>query len=130
MKRHRLTDYLAKRLAPSLSALVAGGSRAAMVQKAEAYLAILLGKGAATGWALEAEIAAAQSTIHTETPVLLDIGTKTGEGAAQRSNRNPPPHAFYERFVLSLCHRRVVQHRSRCYMLMPQIAQRHGTIAL
>ncbi|MCC6937630.1 MAG: FkbM family methyltransferase [Flavobacteriales bacterium] len=72
-------DGLAKNLAGPLSRLVANRRTALLSQWAETYLGVLLGKGAGTGWAIAAEVTAARSVIHTDEPVLFDVGAHLGE---------------------------------------------------
>ncbi|MCO6456586.1 MAG: FkbM family methyltransferase [Pirellulaceae bacterium] len=85
MQLHRptLLNRLAKGLARPLSRLVAGRVIADGARAAEAYWCILLGKGAGTGWALDAEIRAAANCIRTPRPVLLDVGANTGQWSAE-----------------------------------------------
>jgi FkbM family methyltransferase len=70
---------LAKRLAKPLSRIVGCAPLLRASRYADAYFNVLMGKGSGTGWDLAEEVAAAVSTLHTETPRVLDIGANKGE---------------------------------------------------
>lgn len=72
-------NRLGKALAKPLSRVLCNSMTENYVSLAESYLGILLGKGAGTGWALDAEIQGALSMIRSETPVLFDVGANVGE---------------------------------------------------
>jgi FkbM family methyltransferase len=61
----------------------------------EAYLGILLGKGAGSGWGLDTEIDAALSTIHVSEPLIFDVGANCGLWSLEMQARLPDA-----RFVL------------------------------
>lgn len=75
-------NRVGKKLAGPLSHVVANSATEGVSKLAEAYLSILLGKGAGTGWALDAEIAAAKAVISAEEPVIFDVGANNGEWAS------------------------------------------------
>jgi FkbM family methyltransferase len=81
MKPHEqgILNQIGKTLASPLSQLVANAATEDLARLFEAYWCILLGKGAGTGWALNAEINAAKSVIHTSHPVIFDVGANNGE---------------------------------------------------
>jgi len=72
-------NKIGKILAKPLSCLVANSRMERFSRFAELYWCILLGKGAGTGWAMEAEIKAAKSAIRRSAPVIFDVGANTGE---------------------------------------------------
>lgn len=96
MKPHEQTilNKVGKRLAKSLSYLVANSMTESYARLAEAYWCVLLGKGAGTGWALDAEIDAAASTIMRPAPVILDVGANVGEWSFQIQRRYPQASLF------------------------------------
>lgn len=71
-------NKLGKTLAVPLSRLLANSKTENLIRLFEAYLAILLGKGAGTGWALQAEVSAAKHFIKTSTPLVFDVGANNG----------------------------------------------------
>ncbi len=81
MKPHEkgLFNQIGKTLARPLSQLVANPATEDLARLFEVYWCILLGKGAGTGWALDAEINAAKSVIKTPCPVIFDLGANKGE---------------------------------------------------
>jgi len=81
MKPHDkgLLNTLGKAAAKPLSCLVANSIVEGFSRLAEAYWCVLLGKGAGTGWAMDAEITAAKKTIKNSSPVIFDIGAYIGE---------------------------------------------------
>lgn len=96
MKPHEQTIFnsVGKLLAPHLSRVVASSRVAGLSQLADTYLCILLGKGAGSGWALDAEIRAALRLIHNPLPVIFDVGANTGEWAARMHTRIPKARIF------------------------------------
>lgn len=81
MKLHEpgIFNQIGKKLASPLSQLVANAATEDLARLLEAYWCILLGKGAGTGWALDAEINAAKSVINKSCPVIFDVGANNGE---------------------------------------------------
>lgn len=96
MKFHQLTlvNRAAKMLAGPLSHLVANPATRGLSRLLETYLSILLGKGAGTGWAMDAEIRAARVSIHRAVPVVLDVGANTGEWSARLLQYFPQARLF------------------------------------
>ena len=74
-----LFNKVGKLLAPPLSFIVANSVTAKFTTLVEAYLSILLGKGAGTGWAIDAEIAAVKLAINRSNAILFDVGANRGE---------------------------------------------------
>lgn len=96
MKPHEqgLLNQIGKVLAKSLSAL-AGNRRAAdALRNVDAYVCILLGKGAGTGWAIDAETSAARRFIRRPDPVLFDIGANAGNWSALMTTTYPAARVF------------------------------------
>lgn len=87
-------NRVGKRLAGPLSRVVANSATKGVSRLAEAYLSILLGKGAGTGWALDAEIAAAKAVIAAEEPVIFDVGANSGEWASLMHEVFPKSRIF------------------------------------
>ena len=85
MKVHHpsLLNYAAKAAARPLSWLIANRMMETPSRLAEAYWCVLLGKGAGTGWAMDAEIRAAVRLIDRPDPIVLDVGANTGEWSAR-----------------------------------------------
>lgn len=81
MKPHEknLITSLGKRLAGPLSKVLVSSWTEEHARLVEMYLSVLLGKGAGTGWGMDAENAAAAATIRTAQPVLFDVGANRGE---------------------------------------------------
>ncbi|GAB1354375.1 FkbM family methyltransferase [Erysipelotrichia bacterium] len=81
MKLHKQTiiNKAAKILARPLSILVGNPFTEKVARAFEAYWCALLGKGAGTGWAMDAEISAARWAIRNQQPVLFDVGANCGE---------------------------------------------------
>ena len=78
-----LLNKIAKIMAPPLSLIVANPLTERLSRTIEAYWCILLGKGAGTGWAMNAEISAARWAIRDVEPVILDVGANQGEWSAR-----------------------------------------------
>ncbi len=85
MKLHKQTilSKVAKILARPLSLLVGNSFTGKVARAFEAYWCILLGKGAGTGWAMDAEISAARWAIRNPQPVIFDVGANFGEWSAK-----------------------------------------------
>jgi FkbM family methyltransferase len=81
MQVHEQTIFnrIGKTLAEPLSLVVANSRTEGFARLMEAYWCILLGKGAGTGWAIEAEINAAKSVINHSSPIIFDVGANNGE---------------------------------------------------
>lgn len=75
-------NRLGKKVARPLSHLLANSRTERISSLADAYLCILLGKGAGSGWALDAEVRAASSRVRHPSPVIFDVGANTGEWSA------------------------------------------------
>lgn len=96
MKPHErgVLNTLGKACARPLSLLVANAMTENVARLVEIYWCILLGKGAGTGWAFEAEIKAAQSVIKTSSPILFDIGANQGYWSLLLSQIFPQARIF------------------------------------
>ncbi len=81
MKPHEqgIFNQIGKTLARPLSQLVVNAVTEDWARLFEAYWCILLGKGAGSGWALDAEINAAKSVIQNSSPIIFDVGANNGE---------------------------------------------------
>lgn len=79
-------NWSAKKLAKQLSLLVASPMFVNLSKLMEAYWCILLGKGAGTGWAFEAETKCAADVIASASasvsPVIFDVGANNGDWSA------------------------------------------------
>ena len=67
-----LFNKVGKLLAAPLSFILANSVTANFTTLLEAYLSILLGKGAGTGWAIDAEIAAVKFATSRSNAILFD----------------------------------------------------------
>jgi len=96
MKPHEQTIFsrIGKIFAKPLSHLVANSVTERFARLAEAYWCILLGKGAGTGWALDAEVMAAKSTIRHSSPIIFDVGANIGEWSALFHQLYPQAQIF------------------------------------
>jgi FkbM family methyltransferase len=94
MKPHEQNVFnrVGKTLAKPLSRLVAGHEDFARLL--EAYWCILLGKGAGSGWALDAEINAAKSVINNPYPVIFDVGANIGDWSLLMHKSLPQARIF------------------------------------
>lgn len=72
-------NKMGKTLAKPLSHLLANSMTAGWAQLADSYLCILLGKGAGSGWALDAEVKAAKTAIRNSSPIIFDVGANKGK---------------------------------------------------
>lgn len=88
-------NKIGKAFAKPLSRLVANPRTAKFSLMADAYLCVLLGKGAGTGWALDAEIKAAVGVINHRTPIVFDVGANTGEWSSLMRQKCPPTARFF-----------------------------------
>lgn len=86
-------NWLGKKLAKHLSLLVASPMFVNLSKLIEAYWCILLGKGAGTGWAFEAEIKCAADVIasasKSASPVIFDVGANNGDWSADIKSLYP-----------------------------------------
>lgn len=89
LHKRTLTNRAGKAAAPGLSRLLVRPRTETLARTAEAYLCVLLGKGAGTGWARRAEIRAASSLISTSRPVLFDVGANIGRWAEAMRQLHP-----------------------------------------
>jgi FkbM family methyltransferase len=72
-------NKVGKLLAAPLSFIVANSVTANFTTLLEAYLSILLGKGAGAGWDINPEIAAVKFAISRSNPILFDLGAYEGK---------------------------------------------------
>ena len=89
-----LFNKVGKLLAAPLSFIVANSVTANFTTLLEAYLSILLGKGAGTGWAIEAEIAAVKFAISRSNPILFDVGAYEGKWSSFCQKLYPQANFF------------------------------------
>src|SRR4028118_290151 len=89
-----LFNKFGKLLAPPLSFIVANSVTANFTNLLEAYLSILLGKGAGTGWARGAEIAAVKLAISRSNAILFDVGANRGEWSSLCHQLYPEANFF------------------------------------
>ncbi len=96
MKPHEqgVINKIGKIAAKPLSMVLANSVTAGLSELVEAYLAILLGKGAGTAWAFDAEIKAAQFAIKTTSPILFDVGANKGEWSRILQDLYPEAQLF------------------------------------
>ncbi|MBE9167418.1 FkbM family methyltransferase [Pleurocapsales cyanobacterium LEGE 06147] len=96
MKPHEQGTFnqVGKTVAKPLSLLVANSMTQELARLLEAYWCILLGKGAGTGWAFDAEIKATQSVISTSSPVIFDVGANKGKWALLLNQVFPQSRIF------------------------------------
>lgn len=96
MKPHEQTvlNKIGKVLAKPLSHVVANSMTESPARLAEAYWCILHGKGAGTGWCIDAEINAARSLIRTQSPVVFDVGANVGDWASLIHQAYPEASLF------------------------------------
>lgn len=74
-----LVNLIGKRLAPLLSRVANARPVAGVTSLLEAYLAILRGKGAGSGWGMAAEVSVARRLAPGEHPTVLDLGAHVGD---------------------------------------------------
>ena len=84
----------AKRVMPVVSRVLVRGPIVHVVRAAEMGCALLQGKGAGSGWDIDAEIAAALGFVRTECPVLMDIGANQGDWTRSMSVAFPRARAL------------------------------------
>jgi FkbM family methyltransferase len=96
MKPHEqgIFNQIGKKLAIPLSQLVVNAATEDLARLLEAYWCILLGKGAGSGWALDAEINAAKSVIKNSSPIIFDVGANNGEWSLLLHNIFPKSQIF------------------------------------
>lgn len=87
-------NKLGKQFAAPLSCLAANSLTENWTRLFEAYLAILLGKGAGTGWLLQAEISAANHFIKNPIPFVFDVGANNGEWSHLIQKLHPQSKIF------------------------------------
>jgi FkbM family methyltransferase len=78
LQENTLANRIGKSLARTLSRILANSATEGFTRVLEAYLCVLQGKGAGTGWALDAEVHATKSCIHTKYPIIFDVGANVG----------------------------------------------------
>lgn len=112
-------NRLGKVLAKPLSRILCTSMTGNYVSLAEAYLGILLGKGAGTGWALDAEVQGARSMIKGQRPVLFDVGANVGEWTLRLRELfqeseiylfEPQPACLDSLYALNLQRARIIPH--------------------
>ena len=81
-------------LAPPRSFIVANSVTANFTNLLEAYLSILLGKGAGRGWAIDAEIAAVKFATSRSNAILFDVGANRGEWSSLCHKLYPQANFF------------------------------------
>ena len=123
MKPHEQTvlNKMGKILAIPLSHLVANSMTEGVARLAEAYWCILLGKGAGTGWALDAEIKAAKTVIRHSSPIIFDVGANTGEWSSLIHQLYPQAQIFLFE-PQPTCHRRISERNIPGSILVPHAA--------
>jgi FkbM family methyltransferase len=89
LNKPTMLNRVAKQLAPTLSRIALAGPLAETTRMLEAYLAFLQGKGAGTGWALDAEIDVAVRTIRRRGATVFDVGANVGAWSAGLLARRP-----------------------------------------
>lgn len=96
MKPHERTfaNRIGKSLAIPLSRLAVSSMTEGVVRLVEAYLCILQGKGAGSGWSLETEIKAALTQINNSTPVVFDVGANVGKWSLLLRKHFPDARIF------------------------------------
>lgn len=115
---HTMTSQIGKYLAKPLSYLIANSITAGGARLAEAYWCILLGKGAGTGWALDAEIKAAKSVIRHSSPIIFDVGANQGQWSFLMYQSYPQARFFLFEPQLT-CHREVREKKIPNSILIP-----------
>jgi FkbM family methyltransferase len=88
-------NKIGKAVAKPLSRLFANARTEQLSLLADAYLCILLGKGAGSGWALDVEVKAAAGAIHHPSPVIFDVGANTGEWSLLMQQSCPQGSRFF-----------------------------------
>lgn len=94
LNQRNTINRVGKSLAKPLSLIVANPLTQDFSRLIEAYWCILLGKGAGTDWAIDAEINAARFAIHTKTPVIFDIGANKGHWSLMLHQLFPEARIF------------------------------------
>ena len=79
LERATLLNRLAKKCAAPLSYLLCSRPLHNPTRALDAYLNFLLGRGAGTGWDLRHEIQNALSCVHSERPIVFDVGANIGD---------------------------------------------------
>ena len=89
-----LFNKVGKLLAAPLSFIVANSLTANFTTLLEAYLSILLGKGAGAGWDIAPEIAAVKFAISRSNPILFDVGAYEGKWSSFCQKLYPQANFF------------------------------------
>lgn len=89
-----VVNKIGKILARPLSSLFVNSTTEGFARLLEAYWCVLLGNGAGSGWALDAEIEAAKTTIHRTSPIIFDVGANTGEWSVSLHKLFPQSQMF------------------------------------
>lgn len=89
-----LLTSVGKRLAGPLSKVLVSSWTEEHARLAEMYVSVLLGKGAGTGWGMDAESAAAARTIRVAQPVLFDVGANRGDWSKGMERHFPDARFF------------------------------------
>jgi len=94
MRRWKWLDRTAKIIAAPLSRLAVSRPLFTPLRMLDAYLNILTGKGAGTGWDLNSEVQVALSLIYRPEPVIFDVGANVGKWSAKISAAKPASTLF------------------------------------
>src|SRR6266404_9447386 len=79
LERATWLNRLAKGCATPLSFLLCSRLLYHPARAFDAYLNFLLGRGSGGGWDIQHEIQAALSCVHSERPIVFDVGANVGE---------------------------------------------------
>lgn len=79
LERATFLNRLAKKCAAPLSYVLCSRLLHNPTRAFDAYLNFLLGKGSGTGWDLQHEIQTALSCVHSERPIVFDVGANVGD---------------------------------------------------
>ncbi|NEQ39984.1 MAG: FkbM family methyltransferase [Okeania sp. SIO3I5] len=132
MKPHEkgILKEIGKMLASPLSQLVANAATEDLAKLFEAYWCCLLGKGAGAGWALNTEINAAKSVIHTSHPVIFDVGANNGEWSLLLHKMFPESRIFLFE-PQPACQKIIMEKQIPNSKLIPNaVSSKRGTVQL
>ena len=96
MNFHKPTLYnkIGKRIAPFFSRIACSSLLQRPVRFADAYINVLLGRGAGTGWSISEEARAVFEHVHRPAPVIFDVGANVGDWSAAILQRIPNARLF------------------------------------
>ena len=114
-----LLKKVGKAVARPLSRLFAHPKTAQLSLMADAYLCILLGKGAGSGWSLDAEIKAASRAVHHPAPIVFDVGANTGEWTFLMRQNCPQAARFFLFEPQPVCQKAIERRKLPNSMLIP-----------